>query len=265
MNLKQLFQSHKPIIGMVHLLPLPSSPKYEGSLEPIIERAIKDARALQQAGFDGMIVENFADLPYTTGPGPLERTVAFTVILNEIRRIVEKPLGVNIQFNDYEAEVITAGLCGADFVRVEAFVDSVTTVGGITAACSADLQRLKARMQFQELAVFADVHVKEASLIGATTLEESVKNAEHAGADVLIVTGSATGQATPIEAVQRAKSCTQLKVIVGSGFNRKHAKEILQVADGAIVGSSIKYGGDVFNAVDPRAAKELIETVRGFK
>ena len=262
MNTTQLFQSAKPIIGMVHLLPLPGSPGYQGDLAPVIQRAKEDAHALLEAGFDGMIVENFSDLPYTTGPGPLERTVAFTIVLNEIRKIMNKPLGANVQFNDYEAEIITAGLCKANFVRIEAYVDNLTTVSGITPACSANVQRLKARFGFRDLLVFADVHVKEASLIGTATLEESIKNAEHAGADAIIITGTATGQATPVEAIQLAKRTTRLNVFVGSGFNKKHAKELMKIVDGAIVGSSIKVSGKATNPVDLAAAKELIATVR---
>lgn len=218
---------------------------------------------LLEAGYDGMIVENFSDLPYPTGPGPLERTVAFTIVLNEIRKIANKPLGVNIQFNDYQAEIITAGLCKANFVRVEAYVDSLTTVGGITPACSANVQRLRSGLGFEDLLVLADVHVKEAALIGTATLEESVKNAECAGADAIIITGAATGQATPINAIKEAKKCTRLKVFIGSGFNKEHAKELITIADGAIVGSSIKYEGKASNPVDLASAKELIKAVRG--
>jgi hypothetical protein len=263
MTFAELFQSKKAIIGMVHLLPLPGSPSYGGDLAPVIHRAKEDALALAKAGFDGMIVENFCDTPYTTGAGALERTVAFTIVLNEVRRVVNKLLGVNIQFNDYEAEIITAGLCGADFVRVEAFVDSVTTVGGISPACSADAQRLKSRLGFKNLMIFADVHVKESSLIGSSTLEESIRNAEQAGADAIIITGSATGQATPMDAVRIAKQTTGLNILVGSGFNKVHAQELLAVVDGAIVGSSIKVDGKVTNPVDLNRAKELISIVRG--
>lgn len=258
-----LFLSRKPIIGMVHLLPLPGSPGYAGDLFPIIRRAKEDAQRLVDAGFDGMIVENFADKPYTTGPGPLERTVAYTIVLTEIRRMVDLPLGVNVQFNDYQAELITAGLCAADFIRVEAFVDSLTSAGGISPACAADLQRMKVRLGFNTLKIFADVHVKEAFLIGNASITESVRSAEQAGADAIIITGTATGQATPIDPILEAKKSTQLKILVGSGFDQANAVELMSVADGAIVGSSIKVGGVADNPVDPKAARRLITAVRG--
>jgi uncharacterized protein len=259
----QLFHNKKPIIGMVHLLPLPGSPGYQGDMEQVIHRAKADADALVEADYDGLIVENFSDLPYLTGSGPLERTVAFTIVLREIRNMVSKPLGVNIQFNDYEAEILTAGLCKANFVRIEAYVDSLTTVGGITPACSARAHRLKSQYGFKDLAFFVDVHVKEASLIGSSTFAESIRNAEHAGADAIIVTGTATGQATPVNLVQEARKNTKLDLLIGSGFNKEYGKELLIIADGAIVGSSIKIGGKASNPIDPLSAKELIAAVRG--
>jgi len=262
MDFKKLFPERKPLIGMVHLLPLPGSIHYDGNLELIIERAKKDVNNLQSADFDGIIVENFSDIPYPTGDGPLERTVAFTIILNEIRRIYNRPLGVNIQFNDFKSEIITAGLCGADFIRVEAFVDSVTTAGGISTACSANLLRLRKEMGFEHVAIFADVHVKEASLIGNTTFEESIKYAESSGADAVIVTGKSTGQSTPMDKVLSARNNTSLEILIGSGFNHRNAKEVMTHVDGVIVGSSIKVGGKVSNPIDLDLAQELVKEVR---
>ncbi len=264
MKFHQLFTSDKPIIGMVHLPPLPGSPKYEGKMDTIIQQAINDAETLNQADFDGMIVENFGDVPYHTGAGPLERSVAFTRVFNEIRRLVNVPLGVNIQFNDYEAEVIIAGICDADFIRVEAFVDNLATAGGISTACSAQVQRIISRLRLPDFAIFADVFVKEASVIGATCIEDSIRNAEKASADAIIITGVATGQKTPLDTVTKAKQISSLPILVGSGFDKTQAQAILAVADGAIVGSSIKSNGNAFNAVDPIAARALIRTVRGF-
>jgi len=258
-----LFKNSKPIIGMVHLLPLPGSPYYNGSMQPILERARSDALILHEANYDGMIIENYFDKPYITGLGPLERTVAFTIVLNEIRKIVSIPVGVNIQFNDYEAEIITAGLCEANFVRIEAFVDSLTTPGGITPACAAEVQRLKARFGFKELVLFADVHVKEATLIGNTTFLQSLYNAEEAGADAIIVTGSTTGQAPPLTLLEETRKHTSLDIFVGSGLNKFNAYEMLSIADGAIVGSSIKVDGKTSNPIDPVSARELITVVRG--
>src|ERR1700757_108015 len=54
------------LIGVVHLLPLPASPDYAGGgVEGIYARALHDARAYADAGFDGLIVENHGDIPFS--------------------------------------------------------------------------------------------------------------------------------------------------------------------------------------------------------
>ncbi|HSM44230.1 MAG TPA: BtpA/SgcQ family protein, partial [Acidimicrobiia bacterium] len=38
------------IVGMVHLLPLPGSPRFGGSMDEVVATASEDARALVDAG-----------------------------------------------------------------------------------------------------------------------------------------------------------------------------------------------------------------------
>ena len=257
-----LFASAKPLIGMVHLLPLPGSPGFGGDLAVVAERAVSDARRLQEAGFDGVIVENFCDVPYPVEPGPLERTIAMTVVLREVRRVVTLPIGVNVQFNDYAAELLIARYTGADFIRVEAFVDNVMTPGGPAFACAPALMRLRAAQSGPPIHIFADVHVKETTPLSPTPLPVSARNAELAGAQALIVTGSATGAATPLEPVAEVKRATNLPVLVGSGVTHQTAYSSLAVADGAIVGTATKCGGVATNPVDPDLAREIVLAAR---
>lgn len=59
--MNDLFATDQPIIGMVHLGPLPGAPRFDGDRESIRERAIQDAARLAAGGVDGIIVENFGD------------------------------------------------------------------------------------------------------------------------------------------------------------------------------------------------------------
>ena len=54
------------LIGVVHLLGLPGSPRAV-PLVDAIERAVADARALEHGGADAIIVENFHDAPFKAG------------------------------------------------------------------------------------------------------------------------------------------------------------------------------------------------------
>jgi membrane complex biogenesis BtpA family protein len=261
-SLNGLFSSSRPLIGMVHLLPLPGSPGFAGDLATVIARAVADARLLQEAGFDAVIVENFADTPYCVGPGPLERTVAMTILVGAVRQAVEIPIGVNVQFNDYAAELTIARYGGAQFIRVEAFVDSVMTAGGPAYACAPALTRLAASLSGPPVHIFADIHVKESVPIASPSLAASARNAELAGAHALIVTGSATGAATPLDAVEEAKRATALPVFVGSGMTPRTAVSSLGVADGAIVGTATKRGGVATNPVERELAREFVHAAR---
>jgi len=71
MNFETLFGGQKPIIGMVHLRPLPGAPNYGGSMEEIWDAALADLEALTEGGITAAIVENFGDVPYT---GAIELT-----------------------------------------------------------------------------------------------------------------------------------------------------------------------------------------------
>ncbi|RLE89526.1 MAG: hypothetical protein DRN04_16200, partial [Thermoprotei archaeon] len=87
MNNASLFKDiEKPIIGVVHLKPLPGTPLYKGDLGEILESALKDAEALYTGGVDGIIVENYGDKPFTIRvKNPLTLT-AFTIVAYEVRR-----------------------------------------------------------------------------------------------------------------------------------------------------------------------------------
>jgi len=133
-----LFEHDKAIVGMVHLLPLPGSPRYGGSLDEVIETALDDAQKLVAGGIDGLIVENFGDLPYPCGGVSLLTAVAMATVVKAVSAEVKVPLGVNVQFNDFRSELAIAHVCGAKFVRLEAFVDTVVSDGGIVQACAAE-------------------------------------------------------------------------------------------------------------------------------
>ncbi|PYN10649.1 MAG: phosphorybosylanthranilate isomerase, partial [Candidatus Rokuibacteriota bacterium] len=64
----------RTLIGMVHLPPLPGSPRWDGSMARVIATALADARALVEGGIDALLVENFGDAPFPAGrvePAPV--------------------------------------------------------------------------------------------------------------------------------------------------------------------------------------------------
>lgn len=258
---RDCFETRQPAIGMVHLLPLPGSPGYRGNLDLIYERARDDAVALRDAGFDGMLVENFGDEPYLAGAVRLETATCMAAIAKEIAGLISVPLGINVQFNAWKDELAIAMAVQASFTRVEVFVDTSLSSLGLVPPCAAEFCRYRHDLDLSVLA-FADIHTKYTRSLYPSDLETSARRATEAGADALIVTGEATGKATPLDAVEVVKSATSLPVLVGSGVQSLTVGAILKRADGLIVGSSIKEGKNASNPVSPSLAREFMGAVR---
>lgn len=262
-RVKDWFKSKKPLIGMVHLGALPGTPRYGGSVSALYEAALLDAERLTAGGVDGVIVENFGDIPYVGARVEPEQFALHAAIAREVKNATGLPVGINVQFNDYVAELAIALAVEAQFVRLEVFVDTVVGIHGILTPVAPDVMRLKHKLGLEELQVFADLQVKHTRPLLSTDLAESAREAVAAGADAVIVTGTGTGKETDTAAVRLVKDAVSAPVLVGSGFSPANARQTLEVADGAIVGSFVKEGGDVFAPVDVSRVQELVTAARG--
>jgi membrane complex biogenesis BtpA family protein len=175
-------------------------------------------------------------------------------------------LGINILFNDWQAEVAVAAAAGADYIRVEVLVDpSISDMGMLDASAPA-LLRMRAALQ-SSIKIFADVQGKYTAPARPRPITESAQDAEtRGGADALIITGSGTGHLAPISQLAEVKGAVSVPVLAGSGVTPETVKEILDVADGAIVGSYFKVDGQLRNHVDPDRVRRLVSAanmVRG--
>ena len=248
----------KFIIGMVHLLPLPGTPKFDGDMGKVYRQALIDAKALKEGGVSALMIENFGDDPYGKTMD-LAQSTALASVAAVIKEDVDLPIGIDAAFCDYKSALSCAKAARADFVRLAVFVDTVEFFGGIMEPCARDALYYRKMIQGEDIKIFADVQVKHTHmLIKDIPIEESAAVAESCGADGIIVTGIATGLATPIEAVKRVKNTVKIPVIIGSGVKSETIKEQMMVADGAIVGSSLKKDGIVSNPIDEDKVKELM-------
>jgi len=251
-----------PLIGMVHLLPLPGSPNYTGSIEAIMQAAIADTQALEKGGADAFIIENFGDVPYSDHIDR-EALAVMAAVCAQLSKESNLPFGINVQFNDIDSEWALALACDADFIRVEAFVENRIGIHGISYACAPRLMRLKAAYSAKAM-IFADINVKHTFPLAPQPIEFSVHEAIESGADALIVTGLLTGQNPTLEDVKEVKEMAgDMPVIIGSGINPKNAADYLAVSNGVIVGSSLKIDGDVNQRVDVERVAGLVESLKG--
>jgi hypothetical protein len=251
------------LIGMVHLLPLPGSPRWDGSMERATAGALDDARALVDNGMDALIVENYGDVPFTPGRVAAATVAAMAVIAHEIHRAFpQAPLGINVLKSDARSALALAAAVGARFIRVNVLAGVVVADQGLVQTDAHDLLRDR-RLLGVDVAIFADVQSKHAVPLVPVELEQQARDlATRALADGLVVTGRATGEATPVEDVKRVRSVVpDLPILVGSGVTPESAPELLSLADALIVGTSLKRDGDVNAPVDPARVRRLVDAV----
>ncbi len=258
-----VFAVCKPIIGMVHLGPLPGCARGGGDLDAVIESALADARALEAGGVDGIMVENYFDAPFRKDHVPPVTVAAMTLALTAVRREVGIPIGVNVLRNDVESAISIAHTCRAQFVRCNVYVGAVVSDQGIIEGAALKAVALRRELG-AEIEIWADVCVKHASTLGDYPIAEQARDAVERGlADRIIVTGIATSEETPMESVRAVKNAVGCApVFAGSGISSENAVRILSLADGAIVGTSVKAAGDIRAPIDAVRVRNLVDIVR---
>ncbi len=267
--LAAIFDQPKPIMGMIHLAPLPGAPRYDGQpVEDIYAAGVADALTMAEAGIDGIIVENAFDLPFARPEaiGP-ETVAALTAACVRVRDAVDLPIGITCVANGVIPALAIAKAVGARWVRANQWANAYVANEGILNGPAGSALRYRSSIGARQVAILADVHVKFGAhaITADRTIEEQARDAEFFDADVLIASGQRTGSPTEPGEVHAIQAGTSLPVIVGSGLDVSNAAELLSVADGAIVGSSLKAGGSWWNPVDPIVTKELMEVVRSVR
>jgi len=254
----------RTIIGMVHLPPLPGSPRWDGSMDKVVAAALADARALAEGGVDAVLVENFGDAPFTPGRVEPATVAAMSVVAAEVRKALPRThLGVNVLKNDARAALAVAAAVGAAFIRVNVHAGAVLADQGIVQSDAYGTLRDR-RLLGIDVAIFADVGGKHAVPLAPTDIEQTARDLVHRGlADALVVSGPATGQVTPLSDVKRVRSAVgEVPLLIGSGVTAESAAELLSVADGLIVGTSVKRDGDVRLPVERARVEKLVAAAR---
>jgi uncharacterized protein len=265
-DLKEIFGTSKPIIGMVHCWPLPGAPGYTGySMQTIVDHALRDAHALAEGGIDGLIVENMWDIPFRAGPNVQPESIAaHAVVAHAVRLAVDLPMGINLVHNGGVALLGIALAAGASFIRVCMFTGAgVWDAGEWDEGCAADLMRRRKELHADHIKLFADVDKKHSVRFPGIDLATHIEWTRFFGADALIVSGRMTGDAPDIGKVREAKSLAgERPLLIGSGADERNIGALLGVADGVIVGSSIKAGGHCENAVDAERVRRFVAAAR---
>jgi len=267
MEFEATFGTEAPIVGMVHLEPLPGAPRADADLAAVVDRAVSDAEALEAGGVDGLMIENFGDAPFYPDDVPKHVVAAMTRAAGAVADATPLPLGINVLRNDATAALSVAAAVDADFVRVNVHTGARVADQGLLQGQAHETMRLRDRLD-ADVGVFADVDVKHSAPLAAEaySAESFTDQVERGLADASVVSGSGTGSPVDLDhlrnvALTREEHGLETPILVGSGVRPDNVADVLDVADGAIVGTALKAGGETTNPVDADRVAAFMDRV----
>ncbi len=260
-ELQKVFGTRKPIIGMVHLAPLPGSPRHDDmTMEEITELALQDAHLLKQAGINGAIIENFGDVMFYKRV-PAETISAMTFVATNIAREVPGlVLGICVLQSDAIAGMAIANIVGGKFIRVPYYTETYVVDAGLMDSIAAETLRYRKFLN-ADVKIFADVHIKHGYPLSQRPIGQAARDTEHRGlADAILVTGIATGAETKVDDVKEVKEAVDYTpVFVASGVDEMNLPLYKDIADGVILGTRIKGDNDTEAPIDPAKLKRFMD------
>lgn len=253
-----------PVIGMLHVPPLPGAPANRDPLPAIAERVLRDAAALAEGGVHGLMVENFGDAPFYPARVPAHTIAQMTRIAALVRERLDLPLGINMLRNDGRGALAVAHAVGAQFIRVNVLSGARVADQGILHGMAHTLLRERVALQATEIRILADVNVKHSAALGAgRPLDGEVADlCARGGADALIVSGPRTGQPIDLDELRVVRSAAgRTPVLVGSGVTPDNVAALLPHCDALIVGSALKRDGRAAQPVDRARVTALLARI----
>lgn len=261
--MRNFLKDKKTIIGMIHVDPLPGTPKFNSTVPEIIAKARQEALIYKQADIDVLMIENMHDVPFDRNVGP-EITAAMAVVGYEVKQATGLRCGIQILAAANKEALGAAQAAGLDFVRAEGFVFGHVADEGYIDGSAADLLRYRRQIGAGDILVLTDVKKKHSS--HAITADVDIVETAHAAelflSDGVIVTGVATGTAASMEELQQVKRAVDIPVLVGSGVTQENVERYLAVADALIVGSYFKYDGHWAKGVEFERVKAFMDKVK---
>jgi membrane complex biogenesis BtpA family protein len=260
---KEAFGTAKPVIGMVHLGALPGAPLYDaqGGLDALVEAVVHDLDALQEAGFDAVMFGNENDRPYEFAVDTAS-TAAMAYVIGRVRDRIRVPFGVNVLW-DAMSTVALAAATGASFVR-EIFTGTYASDMGPWTPDAGKAMRYRERLKRPDLLMLYNVSAEFAYSLDQRSLPDRARSAVFSSLpDAVLVSGQITGEAAALSDLAAVKKALpDTPVMANTGVRHGTVADVLGVADGCIVGSSLKVDGNTWNAVDPGRAAEFMRLAR---
>ncbi|MBA2597787.1 MAG: BtpA/SgcQ family protein [Chloroflexia bacterium] len=262
--LTELTSAAKPIIGMAHLPALPGTPLYDsaGGMQHVRDWVARDLEALQGGGINAVLFCNENDRPYRLD-ADMASVAAMTDVVALLRGELSVPFGVNVLW-DPKATLAVAAATGAAFAR-EIFTGAFAGDFGIWVRSAGDAFRYRREVSAEGCRLLFNINAEFAAQLAPRPLADVARSVVFSSMpDALCVSGPITSQPADVSGlsdVSQAVAGSGVPVLVNTGFRTSNAGELLQFADGAIVGSSVKVDGVTWNRVDRSRVRALMDAV----
>jgi len=255
-HFKQILRTSKPVIGMVHFGALPGTPLHDPNLD-LVAAARSELLALQNAGFDAVMFGNENDRPYEFKVDTAS-TATMASIIGEIKNDITVPFGVNVLW-DPMASIALGAATGAHFVR-EIFTGLYASDMGLWETDAATAMRYRDRLGCADMAILYNVSAEFAHSLDQRSLPDRARSAVFSSIpDAILVSGQITGEAAAMSDLSAVKAALpSTPVLANTGIKHDTVSEVMSIADGCIVGSSIKVDGNTWNPIDPDRALEFM-------
>jgi membrane complex biogenesis BtpA family protein len=257
---RRVFGRSKPVIGMVHIGALPGSPLFDPGVD-LFAAARADLRALQAAGFDAVMFGNENDRPYEFDVD-VASTATMAAIIGRLRAEITVPFGVNVLWDPISSIALGAAT-GAAFVR-EIFTGTYASDMGPWTPDAGKAMRYRDRLGRQDMAMLYNVSAEFAHSLDRRPLPDRARSAVFSSIpDAVLVSGQITGEAAALSDLEAVKAVLpDTPVLANTGVRHETVADVLAVADGCIVGSSLKVDGHTWNAIDPERACDFMDRAR---
>lgn len=257
----------KIIIGMVHLGIMPGTPFYEeGSYEESFEQALRDAKALDEGGATGCLVQTVDRIYPTKDEADYARVIGVAHIVRAIAKATRPDfqIGVQIMTNSLQASVAVAKVSGGSFLRCFALVGQSLSPWGMIEAKPIEFLRYRQSINATHIKLIAEVDGMHFKWFGENkTVSEVAQAAVNAGADAVEV-AHADEEANLKQIHDIKASLPDLPVILGGHTNHENVARRLAKADGAFVGSAFEPGG-WGGAIDKQQVRDYMEIVHSLE
>jgi uncharacterized protein len=264
--IQDLFGTTKPIIAMCHLRAMPGDPGYDPAkgVAWVIDMARRDLDALQSGGVDAVMFSNEFSLPYVTKEDII--TVATMArVIGELRGRLTVPFGVNVLW-DPMASIDLAVATGARFVR-EIFTGVYASDFGLWNTSGGDVIRHQHAIHGKDVRLLFNIVPEAATYLASRDVADIARSTVfNTNPDALCVSGITAGVEATASVLRKVKEAVPTTpVFANTGVRLSNLEEQLAVADGAVVGTTLKRDGHTWNEVDQERVKAFMQKVKSLR